>query len=301
MIKTYTKYMKSVGDLVDGMFNQSELKLMSLCFQGLKDNLYLGRCRKFAMGGYGLLILRKAFDGLKTNAFKSAKVKEAFKQVHLLRKKRALDVWLGEYDKRTRGQGAEYVRQFATAHQWLMAWHEYTMESKLVRAFKKKNGQRRLKMMAIRGFQQNTVMMQYQRLAMAQIQERRKFESKLEVLNMMRDAFKMSRIETSMKKFFLLQFKRRVYQAWLDVKDYKNTHRIAIVRQRTALKQNPALARPLLVLRKFLLFKAFNSIREKTKTARYVRRTQNIWKHAFYLRLLRRSFYALRLNAAATY
>ena len=138
------------------------------------------------------------------------------------------------------------------------------MESKLVRAFKKKQTHRRLKLMTIRGFQQNTVMTQYRRLATASIVERRKFGAKLELLNAMRNAYKISRIESSMKTYFQIQFKRRIFEAWHEIKDDQNMHRLALVKQRTALKENKALARPLLVLRQFLLFKTFNTIKVKT-------------------------------------
>jgi hypothetical protein len=65
----------------------------------------------------------------------------------------------------------------------------------------------------------------------------------------MRDIIEINRIESSMKTFFLLQFKRRVYQAWRELKNKQNSHRIALVKQRAAFKENPRLARPLLVLR----------------------------------------------------
>ena len=77
--------------------------------------------------------------------------------------------------------------------------------------------------------------------------------------------------------------------------------RIALVKQRRALRENPKLARPLLVLKQFLLFKAFNAMKSKVRKAVIYRGHLRIWSYAFYLRILRKSFYGLRLNAAASF
>ena len=123
----------------------------------MKTYLYLRRCRKFALGGYGMLILKKAFKSMREHALKQAMLKNASRQVVRLRKKHALANWVAEFDRKTREEGAAYVVQFATAHQILTAWRNYTADEKAIKTFRKERTQRRLKAMTIRGFQQNTV------------------------------------------------------------------------------------------------------------------------------------------------
>lgn len=111
----------------------------------------------------------------------------------------------------------------------------------------------------------------------------------------------MCQIQNSLLTYYDFSFKRRVYLAWKNIKDTHNRLRIALVRQRAAFRQNPRLARPLMVLKQLLLFKAFNALKTKTRRAHQYKGHEQIWSHAFYLRVVRKSFYGLRLNAAASF
>lgn len=107
----------------------------------------------------------------------------------------------------------------------------------------------RLKLVGIRAFQQNTVTNLFHRMVKERIEERRKVESKRELLELMKDTCELSKIQKTMQTFFTLQHKRRIYRAWEMIKEKNNTERLALFRQRVALRNNPALAKPLLVLR----------------------------------------------------
>lgn len=50
---------------------------MGEVFEALKTYLYLKRCRKFALGGYGMMILKKAFHSLRDHSMKQAVLKSA--------------------------------------------------------------------------------------------------------------------------------------------------------------------------------------------------------------------------------
>ena len=67
------------------------------------------------------------------------------------------------------------------------------------------------------------------------------------------------------------------------------------------MNEKPYLGRPLLVLRNFLMFKAFQSLVENINRKRQVAVNAQICTYAMYLRLTRKAFYGLRLNAAASF
>lgn len=104
-----------------------------------------------------------------------------------------------------------------------------------------------------------------------------------------------------MQTYFIMQFKRRVYESWKLFKDNQNLHRISLVKQRLALYENKALAKPLLVLQHFNLSKAFQTLKQNIGYRTMIKTNKKICAFAYYIRVLRKSFYALRLNAAATF
>lgn len=75
-----------------------------------------------------------------------------------------------------------------------MAWRKFTAEIKIVKEFRKLWAHRRLKTLAIRGFQQNTVISQFHRLVFKQMKERREMEHKREMLNLMIDVHNIGKI-----------------------------------------------------------------------------------------------------------
>jgi hypothetical protein len=58
------------------------------------------------------------------------------------------------------------------------------------------------------------------------------------------------------------------------------------------------MARPLLVLKNYLLAKAFNALKTRTTLLRLSRESTELASYAAYLQIERKAFYALRLNAA---
>ena len=112
---------------------------------------------------------------------------------------------------------------------------------------------------------------------------------------------KRGAISDKMHHYYLLTFKRRVTREWRAVTAERNLHRIALIKQRAAMNEKPYLAKPLLALRNFLLFKAFQSLVENINRKRQVAVNAQICTYAMYLRLTRKAFYGLRLNAAASF
>ena len=112
---------------------------------------------------------------------------------------------------------------------------------------------------------------------------------------------KYGAISEKMKQYHLLKFKRKVTREWRAVVAQKNFFRIVLIKQRAALNQNQKLGRPLLVLRNFLMFKAFQSLVDNIQKKRQVDMNSKLCTYAIYLRLIRKAFYGLRLNAAASF
>ena len=67
------------------------------------------------------------------------------------------------------------------------------------------------------------------------------------------------------------------------------------------MNQKPKLGRPLLVLRNFLVFKAFQSLVDNIQKKQQVDINSKLCTYAIYLRLIRKAFYGIRLNAAASF
>lgn len=70
------------------------------------------------------------------------------------------------------------------------------------------------------------------------------------------------RIIKQMDQFYALKRYREIVPAWRAIKDYKNQKRRNVYFIREQLEARPELARPLLVMKNRLLFRAFNKLVE---------------------------------------
>lgn len=152
---------------------QAEDRLVKESFGKLKSYLYLKRCRRFALGGHAMQILAKSFSKLRKNAVKKIMARQAFQTLTRQRMRQFLDLWVSEYDKRTRGQHAESVRNFATTHQIIFAWKQYTDEMKVVNVFQSRWHAKELKQLSLYALKQNVAVRRYNQFATEQICERR--------------------------------------------------------------------------------------------------------------------------------
>ena len=87
----------------DRKFKLAEDRLLKECFGRLKSFLYLKRCCRFALGSHAMQILAKTFSKLKSNAVKKIMIRQAYQNVTQNRQRKILDLWVIEFDKRTRG------------------------------------------------------------------------------------------------------------------------------------------------------------------------------------------------------
>ena len=74
-----------------------------------------------------------------------------------------------------------------------------------------------------------------------------------------------------------------------------------MVKLRALFIDKSYLAKPLLALRNPVLYKNFRKLFLYTKQKKFLKYSREISSYAMYLRLQRKCFYALRLNAAARY
>ena len=73
---------------------------------------------------------------------------------------------------------------------------------------------------------------------------------------------KSEALSEKMRQYYLLKFKRKVTREWRAVVVQRNYHRICLIKQRALMNEKPYLAKPLLVLRNFLMYRAFQSLVE---------------------------------------
>ena len=70
------------------------------------------------------------------------------------------------------------------------------------------------------------------------------------------------KISKQMDQYYMLKRLREIVPAWRAIKDSKNQRRRNVFLIREQLEARPALARPLLVMKNLLLFRAFNKLIE---------------------------------------
>jgi hypothetical protein len=115
-LRATRSHMQAALHYADEKYVQAQDRLLKEYFGRLKSFLYLKRCRRFALGGHAIHIVAKAFSSLKKHACKSILLRQAIEVLDQQRKQKYLDLWVQEFDKSTRGQHAESVLNFATAH-----------------------------------------------------------------------------------------------------------------------------------------------------------------------------------------
>jgi hypothetical protein len=108
-------------------------------------------------------------------------------------------------------------------------------------------------------------------------------------------------IENNMREYYNSKVLQKVITDWRGYLKYANKTRIDSVTMRASFIDRPYLAKPLLMLRNQLQFKAFKKLLFYARYKKYQRANKEISTFAFYLRLQRKCFYSLRLNAAARY
>jgi hypothetical protein len=77
----YTDHMKNVKTYADNRYKSLQEDTLKACFDAFKSRLYLSQCRKFALGSYGMLILRRAFNSLSQNAQKNIYMRQAHNEI----------------------------------------------------------------------------------------------------------------------------------------------------------------------------------------------------------------------------
>lgn len=183
----------------------------------------------------------------------------------------------------------------------MQAWKKYTHDEKLVRQFRKQTYIKGLKRSGIASLQKNIVIENFQRIMFLRIKERQDAELKRNAFASLRGGLKLKAIQNNMKIYHFHKFQKRVMCAWKIVVDQKNRQRLNLIKQRAALSDKPYLAKPLLAMRNLLIFKAFRSIMLNANEKKEFKFNRQICTYSIYLRLQRKAFYGLRLNAAARY
>ena len=112
---------------------------MRAVFFKLKANRYLQRAKQVARNQYSLNLLRKSIAALKENALKQTFLRLNVAEVEKTRKKKFFSLWLAEFDKAQKEQGAEVVMKFSMLHQVVHAWKKHTTDAKKARMFRALN------------------------------------------------------------------------------------------------------------------------------------------------------------------
>ena len=133
------------------------------------------------------------------------------------------------------------------------------------------------------------------------IKKRQNVDLKRDAFIALRNGIKLRAIQNNMKVYHLHKFSKRVMKSWRARVEYKNRQRLNLIKQRAALEERPYLSKPLLAMRNLLMFRASRSIMLNANTKKEFKFNRQICTYSIYLRLQRKAFYGLRLNAAARF
>ena len=110
-------------------------------------------------------------ESLKKNALKQTLLKLNRDEVEKSRKRRFFALWLTEFDKSQKKEGAEVIIKFSLLHQVLQAWKKYTIDQKKMKLFRAYNYEVNLKKHVFDLLNGNNVVNQFHRIAEMRIQE----------------------------------------------------------------------------------------------------------------------------------
>jgi len=105
------------------------------------------------------------------------------------------------------------------------------------------------------------------------------------------------KIEREMVKLNKVRFLKSVINGWRQIMIKNNQKRINLHKVKAKLKERPELGRPILALKNFLAFRAFNKLFEG---ARLVRQEDEKTEEAlcgYYMRMVKKTFLSLKLNS----
>lgn len=84
---------------IDQGVDRIDKQILQDLFVALKENLFMRRASKIALGSYGMKIVRKYFLSIRQHVLKSVMLKQAYDQVIASRKRKVLNLWVDEYEK----------------------------------------------------------------------------------------------------------------------------------------------------------------------------------------------------------
>ncbi len=215
-----------------------------------------------------------------------------------MKKHRCLNKWLSEYDKRVKGREANAIMNCDRKHLVMQAWKRFTHNEKLIKQFMSQTYERSLKQTLIQSMQKNVIIQHFQRMMYLRIKERTEGELKRDAFSGLCAAVRLKKIQNNMRMYYLHMFQKKVIKKWREIIKTNNKKRINLIKQRAAFRERPYLAKPLLAMRNLLMFRAFRSIMLNANKRKAFQFNRQICTYSIYLRLQRKAFYALRLNAA---
>lgn len=116
------------------------------------------------------------------------------------------------------------------------------------------------------------------------------------LLNWM-ESHNLKKIAIRMSKFHQFKMLKCICEEWRAVSIRNSETRVNMLHIRDKLFENPELYKPLLVIRNFTAFKAFQALAENTKNLTHYKQNRDTSRFAFYLRVLRKGFCSLQINA----
>jgi hypothetical protein len=100
---------------------------------------------------------------------------------------------------------------------------------------------------------------------------------------------------------YLYNLRRKIVEAWKSQKNEMNHYRLHLIKQRAVLKAKPELRKPLLAMKNIELFRAWQLFVDNCQAKTRLKANYQTSTYATYLRLMRKSLYALRLNSAQNF
>ena len=170
---------------------------------------------------------------------------------------RYFTLWSAAKELHHREHSAQQVLGFSIKNKVFTALKRHKEKMLAVHRFRKVWEVKRLLFLGLRGFEQHFSISKFHFYVLNHISNKRCQIVKRDALLLFSQGCKESKLERSLQTYHNHRTSKSVIQTWRAMVQMSNKVRLNLIKLRSNLRQNPSLGRPLLVLKNFLLNKAF--------------------------------------------
>ena len=209
-----------------------------------------------------------------------------------------MGLWRQAYAQKPRETEAGSIIKFSRANQVFTEWRRVIQLQRVGRQFRQQNYDRFLLKIALKALGDYKTSQNYHDYTVQLKSSQRNGTLVGQVFRALVSVCQQQKLQCGLDVYCNHKVAKKYLLALKKYTDLKNAQRLNLIKIRAALAENPNLKRPLLVLRNFPLKKCFSALQAQCAALKEQRQMNEYASYAAYLRLLRKSFYSIKLNVA---